>query len=323
MVKFTVDSNLWINVESNSKTDFSILNLALRRRQEGFMFSPMYKRKKWDGYDKFLKEYKINKQDEAKSHRIGIGMIKDAIEALEQNNIRYEIEGVDRLIDTEISQVKLNNFIEFLLEGVLNQDGLQLTPRDFQFESVYRALKYKYCTQELATSAGKTIIFYIYAAYLKYKKRVSSDKKMLIIVPKISLLNQTYEAFVSEYNNGLINIDVMRVGDKYKFDAKDFKKCEVLISTYQSLANLPDSIYKEFNVIGIDECHTSKGKTISKIIQDSVNAEYKFGLSGTIQLDRKYSTLFKIQEFIGSLRMIVPSKFLQEKGYSPNIKIKV
>lgn len=296
--------------------------MALKKRQEGYMFAPRYKNKSWDGYDKFIIE-KVNKDTLEKTYKMGIGMLKQAIEALEAEKIPFEIVGLDKFMDSEITPEKINSFIEILLDGVLLSDGTQLTTRDYQFESIYRAIKYKFCTQELATSAGKTIIFYVYAAYLKYKKRISKTQKMLIIVPKIGLLNQTYEAFIEEYNTGLVNLNVMRVGDKYKFKQAAFDECDILISTYQSLKNLPKEIYATFNVIGIDEAHTSKGKTISDIIKASVNASYKFGLSGTIELDKKYSTLFKIQEFIGSLRLIVQSSFLQENKYSPNIHIKV
>lgn len=322
MITFTIENNLHIKLQGITKYELSILKLALKRRQEGYMFSPMYKRKAWDGYDHFIIEH-VDKESGIKQHKIGIGMIKNAIEVLELNQIQYNIEGIDKLIDSEIEPTKLNNFIEILLEGVFLPDGSQLRPRDYQFESIYRALKYKFCTQELATSAGKTIIFYAYAAYLKYKKRIDSSKKMLIIVPKVSLLNQTYEAFDQEYNTGLINLKLMRVGDKFKFKQKEFDECEILISTYQSLKNLPTEIYKHFNILGIDEAHSSKGKTISDIIKASVNATYKFGLSGTLELDKKFSTLFKIQEPIGAMRLIVSSAFLQKEGYSPNIHIKV
>lgn len=322
MITLELHNNLYFNVLHASKYEIKVLNMSLRRRQDGFMFSPLFKAKKWDGYDEFVKSFAI-KGSIDKAYRIGIGLIKETIAALKENNIQFAVLGLENFIDPDVTPEKINNFMDILLDGVLLDDGTQLVPREYQFEGIYRALKYKFCTQELATSAGKTIIFFVYAAYLKYKKRITKQSKMLIIVPKIGLLNQTYDAFVTEYNTGLVPMNVMRVGDKFKFKQETFDDCDVLISTYQSLKNLPKEIFKEFGVLGIDEAHTSKGRTISDIIKESTNVKYKFGLSGTININKKFSTLFKIQEYIGSLRLIVKSSFLQSEGFSPNIHIKV
>lgn len=329
MLRFRFDeqSKLYINLIEYSTFEQKLINLCLRKRAEGFMFQARYRNKKWDGYDKFLRSYeKKTDPDTGKvteKWRFGVGLWQIVIRMLRENNIQYEIENLVQLVDFTVDQVKLNSFVELLLDGINDQTGEPMSPRDYQFESAFRALKYKYCTQELATSAGKTIIFYVYLCYLKFKKQISPKKKALIVVPKVSLLNQTYEAFMNEYNNGLISLNIMRLGDKFKFKQETFDSCDILISTYQSLSNIDPINYSQFNVLCIDECHTSKGDSISDIIKSSPNATYKFGLSGTIQVKPEFSHLFKIQEFIGPLRMIVSSEFLQVEGYSPNIHIKI
>lgn len=293
------------------------------------MYQKRYKNKVWDGYENFLKEYdKKYDLDTAKKiakYRFGVGLWKEAVKAMESEGIEYTIDNIDEMIDRGIDQVKLNTFVELLLDGVTTDTGDQIAPRDYQFESAYRALKYKYCTQELATSAGKTIIFYIYICYLKAKRHINKNgKKALIVVPKVGLLNQTYDAFVKEYNNGLIELNIMRLGDKYKFKKELFDDCELLITTYQSLSNIEDpQLYKQFNVVCIDEAHSASGASISTILKLSTNARYRFGLSGTISVKTEYSQQFKVQEYLGPLCLIVTSSFLQENGYSPNIEIKM
>lgn len=302
--------------------------MALRRRAEGFMFQTRYRNKKWDGYDKFLLPYDRESDPDTglptNKWRFGVGLWQVVINTLREQEIPYEIENLDKLVDFTVDQVKLNSFVEFLLEGILDQDGEQISPRDYQFESAFRALKYKYCTQELATSAGKTIIFYTYISFLQFKQKINrKGKKALIVVPKVGLVDQTYDAFKTEYNNGrLAQLNIMRVGGKSKWDDEDFEKADLVISTYQSLANIDPEAFKEFNVVCIDECHTAKGSTITDIIKASPNAEYKFGLSGTVLSESKFSHTFKIQEFIGPLRMIVSSAFLQTEKFSPNVKIR-
>lgn len=291
------------------------------------MFQQRYKNKHWDGYDEFLKAYekKVDPETGKKSEKyhFGVGMWQEAVKAMVAEGIEYNIDNIEELLDLKVDQVKLNTFVELLLDGVTTDSGDQITPRDYQFESAYRALKYKYCTQELATSAGKTIIFFIYISYLKAKRHISNNgKKALIVVPKVSLLNQTYDAFVNEYSNGLINLDIMRLGDKYKFKQELFDKCDMLITTYQSLSNIKDpKLYEQFNVVCIDEAHSASGASISNILKYSTKAQYRFGLSGTIGVKSEYSQSFKVQEFLGPLRLIVTSSFLQENGYSPNIEI--
>lgn len=328
-LQFDTISRQYINVSYNLASERQVLNLALRKRAEGFMFQKRYKNKSWDGFDKFFKPYdkKVDKETGIKTEKyhFGVGLWQEALKAMDDNNVSYQIDNIDELIDRSIDQVKLNAFVELLLEGVLTDSGEQILPRDYQFEAAYRALKFKYCTQELATSAGKTIIFYIYICYLKAKKHINKNgKKALIVVPRVGLLNQTYDAFVKEYNNELLSLNVMRLGDKYKYDEKKFKECDLLISSYQSLGNIEDeNFYKNFNVICIDEAHTSTSATIQNILKAATNAHYRFGLSGTISIKQEYSNLYRVLELLGPLRMIVSSAFLQEQGHSPNIRVKM
>ena len=325
---FDTKTRQYVQVKYDLASERRAIKLALRKRADGYMFQQRYINKKWDGYDEFLKVYDKKVDENGKKiekYHFGVGLWQDAVKALMDEGIEYNIDNIEELVDLNIDQVKLNSFVELLLDGVLTDRGEQITPRDYQFEAAYRALKYKFCTQELATSAGKTIIFYIYACYLKAKSHINKKgKKALIVVPKISLLNQTYEAFTTEYNNDLISMNIMRLGDKYKFKQELFNECDMLITTYQSLSNITDpEVYKQFNVVCIDEAHSASGASISNILKLSVNASYRFGLSGTINVKSEFSQPFKVKEFLGPLRMIVSSSFLQENGYSPNIQIKM
>lgn len=76
------------------------------------------------------------------------------------------------------------------------------------------------------------------------------------------------------------------------------------------------------NGINVSNCHKSRGNAIGQIIDSCTNWKYKLGLSGTMKLNEEYSDFFKIQERIGPLVMTLGAKFLQDKGYSPKIKIK-
>ena len=77
------------------------------------------------------------------------------------------------------------------------------------------------------------------------------------------------------------------------------------------------------NGICVSNCHTSRGNSVRDILLQSVNAEYKLGLSGTIKIEEKYSDFFRIQEFLGPLSMTLSASHLIENKYSPDVYIKM
>lgn len=282
--------------------------MYFRKRQKGYHFNALYKRKLWDGYDKFID----------KDLKIGVGLWKEILNFGKKYDYEINIDGLQNLLNLSFTKEQLEKFTSVML------DGSNIEARDYQLEAVHRALKYKFCSLELATSAGKTIIFFLYLAFLKRKGILaSSGKKALIVVPRTGLVGQTAEKFTDDYNTGLMTFNVMSIGGKNKYSDKVFKDSEIVISTYQSLINRPPEFFKEFSIICIDEAHTSKGTSIREILLKSVNAEYKLGLSGTIRVEEEYSDFFRIQEFLGPLSMTLSASHLIENNYSPDVYIKM
>lgn len=294
-------------ISTDFKKEAKDLKLHFRKRQKGYHFNVLYKRKLWDGYDKFVDA----------DGKIGIGLWKEVLKFGKQYGYEIEIEGLDSLLNLNFTKEMLQKFTDVLL------DGSGIVPRDYQMEAAHRALKYKFCAQELATSAGKTLILYLYISFLKRKGIVSRDKKALIVVPNISLVGQTAEKFDGDYQTGLLTYNVMQIGGSNKYSDKKFEEAEVVISTYQSLANKKPEWFLNFSVLCIDEAHTSRGNSIREILLASKNAEYKLGLSGTLKVDEEYSDFFKIQQYLGPLSMVLKSSFLIDQQHSPNVYIKV
>jgi superfamily II DNA or RNA helicase len=184
----------------------------------------------------------------------------------------------------------------------------------------------------------------------------------LLIVPNVSLVNQTAKAF-KQFSNGLVDWDIHTVGGKKgEFDQVKFDKCDMLITTYQSMLNLVPKclenklenlimksikkgeeekrqsdimnikrklanarimdICSYFSVVCVDEAHKARGNSIGDILESCVNWEYKLGLSGTMKIDLEYSDFYTMQERTGPLVMTLSAKFLMDNDYSPDIKIK-
>lgn len=295
-------------IKHDTKAELKDLQMYFRKRQKGYHFNALYKRKLWDGYDKFVD----------KDLKIGVGLWKEILNFGKKYDYEIDIQGLQNLLNLSFTKEQLEKFTSVML------DGSNIEARDYQLEAVHRALKYKFCSLELATSAGKTIIFFLYLAFLKRKGILAKDgKKALIVVPRTGLVTQTAEKFTDDYNTGLMNFNVMVIGGKNKYTDKVFNESEIVISTYQSLINRPPEFFKEFSIICIDEAHTSKGNSIREILLKSINAEYKLGLSGTIKIEEEYSDFFRIQEFLGPLSMTLSASHLIENNYSPDVYIKM
>ena len=81
----------------------------------------------------------------------------------------------------------------------MNEKVEKFKPYDYQIEAAHRLIKYKKCTAEISTSAGKTLISFI---LFKYLFDTQSVKKILYIVPSVDLATQSIDKF-QEYENFL------------------------------------------------------------------------------------------------------------------------
>ena len=300
LIKFT------LNYEKKSLYKF------FSRKSKQAAFNVRVDRGIWDGNDKFI----------TKDGKIQIGLWKELYNFSEKSGYDIQIDGLDEFINSKLDYNRYLKWVSLLLDGVLDDRGNPIIPRDYQIEAAFRAIKYRFCTQELATSAGKTLIFYIYNSFLRDGGKISTRKKSLIIVPNISLVGQTAEKF-EQYAQPGKEWKICKIGGGDRFNQAKFEQAELVISTYQSLINLPAEIFRNFSIVQVDETHKSASASIREILFSCINWEYRLGLSGTVKLDESYSDFFKVQETVGPLVMVLSAKHLIDNNYSPNIKIRV
>lgn len=180
----------------------------------------------WDGMDHFM----------TKDGMIPVGLWKEVWNFSESYDIEVYFD-VTSILDKGFKKERYIKFVNALYKGVLTDKGEPFYPRDYQFEGAFRALKYKFCCEELATSSGKTSIFHIYNSYLKFIKKIDRNNKALIVVPNVNLVKQTKRAF-EQYSNGLVEWNICTIGGNDTFNVEKFEKCDILITTYQSMINL-------------------------------------------------------------------------------------
>lgn len=228
--KVTEDGNYLQLTEFSLNSERTALFNFFKKKSKAAAFNVLVERGIWDGFDHFI----------TKDAKISIGLWKEIYSFSEKMGYDCEIEGINDHLNLSLSKEKYDSFVNRLLDGVKDERGLPIVPRDYQLEGAFRALKYRFCTQELATSAGKTLIFYIFNSVLKAKGIICPEKKSLIIVPNVSLVGQTTEKF-EMYSNGVVSWKVSSIGGDDKFDQEKFEESDILITTYQSLINLHPS----------------------------------------------------------------------------------
>ncbi len=251
-----------------------------KKKSKKASFNVLVDRGVWDGFDHFI----------SKDGKIAIGLWKEIYSFAEQYGYDCSIEGLDSFLNLGLNREKYDLFVNKLLDGVVDEKGNLILPRDYQLEGAYRALKYRFCTQELATSAGKTLIFYIYNSILKAKGVINNTEKALIIVPNISLVNQTAEKF-EMYSNGVVSWKVASIGGEDKFDLSKFEESDILITTYQSLINLhPESLEKRLSTLN-KKFNKAKKEERESIENQIINVRKKILWAKEYNIFKKFSVI--------------------------------
>lgn len=299
MLLTLTENKQFLRVDDATELELEQLNISLTKRIDSWRFNPLVKRGVWDGYISYFKDNKW----------IPSGLWRYVYNVCKEYKFELKIEGVTELFDKNITAEWFEQYALELFKGS------EITPRDYQIEAAYNILKFRKCLSELATSAGKTLISFLTVAYLLEQEKA---KKILFIVPNVSLVVQATEDF-SDYNfANRINIKIQQIYSGQKIRAGR----NVVIGTYQSLVKKKQEYFDQFDAVIIDECHKMKSQSIKTILSKCVNAEYRYGLSGTIPKEGTLDRL-TLMAYTGPLISEVNAHFLQQEGYIANCKVKV
>jgi superfamily II DNA or RNA helicase len=144
------------------------------------------------------------------------------------------------------------------------------------------------------------------------------NKKTLIIVPTIGLVNQMASDFVSYGYQGVIHKSTDGL------DKSNDIPADIVITTWQSLDNGKTKMlkpwYKQFEVVFGDEAHGCKAATLVSILGKLENCKYRFGTTGTLDGDPLNEAT--IEGLFGPKFKSITTKELMEQGYVADLKIK-
>ena len=263
-----------------------------------YRWAPAYKQGHWDGKIRFF-DYQ---------NHLPIGLVSKVADFCRLG--RYTFKTTFD-IETTIDRTEFQRFVDSL--NIVNGEGEPMEPRDYQFNSAYEACFRRHICMEVPTAGGKTLIAYIIARFFE-----KIGKRLLIVVPNVSLVEQSYTDFFSYGWEDLSQyVHMIYAGKK-----KD-SYCPIIISTWQSLQpKIKDhpEYFEQFDGILIDEAHGAKATVLKDLTKACVNAQWRLGLSGTYP-DAKTADWYTIVGSLGPIKKFTTYKELQEKGHIAGLKI--
>jgi superfamily II DNA or RNA helicase len=262
---------------------------------------PAFRKKMWDGKIKLFNFYK---------REIYAGLYDYVVQFAKDRS--YTVEEPEIQPKTRVSFEKIRDYVSQLSPYAA---GKPLEAHKHQLEAITHAINQDRCLLLSPTASGKSLIIYALCRY--YLEKINPKKKILIIVPTISLVSQMYS-------------DFMEYSSKNKWKARDFchkihggqdkdSDKKIIISTWQSIYKLPNKYFEQFEAVFGDECHLFKSKSLASIMSKLKNCPYRIGTTGT--LDGSFTHKLVIEGLFGRVYKVVSTKELMEKKILSGLNI--
>jgi superfamily II DNA or RNA helicase len=260
----------------------------------GYKFMPQYRNRVWDG--------KIRLFSYA-TGQIYAGLYPYILDWCSKNNVQV-VDGT-KIKDTKVDNTKLDRFIKAL--------KVPLEIRDYQIEAFKHSVEKGRCLLVSPTASGKSLIIYLMLIFNLLRLKDTKRDKILIIVPTTSLVEQLFKDFKDYGYNSDRNVHKI-----YQGHEKDTKK-RVVISTWQSIYNMPKKWFKDFGMIIGDEAHLFKAVSLTKILTKLEDCKYRVGLTGTLDGTKTHKLV--LEGLFGTVNKVVSTSELQERKQLADLKI--
>ena len=263
----------------------------------GAKFMPQYRSKYWDG--------KIRLFSPA-TGEVYVGLVDKIVNWARKSEYTLEFEN-NKHYGTPFEE-----------NSIISREGVKsymtkiskYKPRNYQIDAVYDALKYNRKLLISPTASGKSLMIYAVVRYF-----VETKKKVLLVVPTTSLVEQMFKDF-----------------EDYGWNAEDYchriysgkektNEYPVTITTWQSIYKLKRPFFKDFDVAIGDEAHLFKSKSLVSIMTKMDGAKYRYGFTGT--LDGSQTHKWVLEGLFGPSYKVTQTKELIDKGHLSKLQIRV
>jgi len=261
----------------------------------GAKFMPQYRGRNWNG--------EIHLYD-MRSKQIYVGLLDKIVNFCEQYGYSYKFE------DNKFygQPYEVNDMISY--EGVKDymKSICSHSPRDYQIEGVFDALKHNRKLLISPTASGKSLMIYSIVRYYE-----SKGQKILLVVPTTSLVEQMYKDF-EDYG-----WDAASYCHKIYSGKEKTNEFPVTITTWQSVYKLDRSFFEDYGVIIGDEAHLFKSKSLIEIMTKLHHAKYRFGFTGT--LDGTQTHKWVLEGLFGPSYKVTRTDELMKQGHLSQLDI--
>ena len=254
----------------------------------GYKFMPLYKNKIWDGKIRLFES----------NSTIYLGLLSYLTAFCKDRD--YDLAIQDNLdYSNECSVVEVQDFAKSI--------GCTLTPRDYQLEAVAHCIRLNRALVLSPTASGKSLIIYLLTQFYQ-------EHKTLIVVPTVSLVHQLAGDFKGYGYNKQCKLITAGI-DKNNIEE------DIVVTTWQSVYNMPKEWFSQFGVVIGDEAHLFKAKSLTQIMTKLTDCKYRFGFTGT--LDGAEAHKLVLEGLFGQTKSFVSTKDLIDSGTVADLKIKI
>lgn len=290
---------------SDHLLDFDVmkeLDEYMRVRPKGYAYSPLYKKRVWDGWRRF-----INKKGE-----FATGFLPMVVDFLRSKSVTLAVEDL---------RTNLIHFEEPFDDFIGRIDGVDWVGRDYQVDLAKAAeftlkindsesIYFPRGILDCATNAGKNSI----AALIM--KNVPRETEIVFTVSNQIIFKQAYEFFKQVFPDE--EIGVVASGN---IDPKRVTVCMV-----KTLKNQLDKVnirswLSRVDLLIVDECDEAGAKEYSEVIM-AIGASMRIFMSGT-PLDAAIVNTMVSIGLSGKILGKITNKELIDKGVSQNPVIKI
>ena len=262
---------------------------------EGAKFMPQYRKRNWNG--------EIHLFD-LRTKRIYIGLLDKIISFCERHDYSY------KFVDNEYygAPFEVNEGISY--QGVKDYMSAicSHSPRKYQIEGVYDALRHNRKLLISPTASGKSLMIYSLVRYY-----VDRQQKILLVVPTTSLVEQMYKDFVD------YGWDAGSYCHRIYSGKERTNEYPVTITTWQSVYKLDRKFFEDYNVVIGDEAHLFKSKSLVSIMTKLHHAKYRFGFTGT--LDGTQTHKWVLEGLFGPSYKVTKTDELMRQGHLSQLDI--
>tara|TARA_Y100001972_G_scaffold104350_1_gene131203 strand:- start:1304 stop:2653 length:1350 start_codon:yes stop_codon:yes gene_type:complete len=255
---------------------------------------PQFRNRVWDGKIRLF-SYATGK--------IYAGLYPYILDWCQKNDVQV-VDGT-KISDVNIKSDEVDKFLKAL--------KVPLEIRDYQKEAFVYSIQKSRCLLLSPTASGKSLIIYLMLIFNLLRLKEKKQNKILIIVPTTSLVEQLFKDFKDYGYNSDRNVHRI-----YQGHDKETNK-RVVISTWQSVYNMPKKWFKQFGMVIGDEAHLFKAVSLTKIMTKLETCKYRIGLTGTLDGTKTHKLV--LEGLFGTVNKVVSTSELQEKKQLADLKI--